>query len=386
MTSSSSLYNAPAPTSYYENFTRFLFKSGITITGLSFAAVGLLYVKQEKLLYFPEIGGLPKRPANNPKMYRSPEEHNIRRYENIMIENNHDRVRTNAWLLLHENSKHLPTIIFFHGNAGNIGLRLPNAVQMFRTLSSNILMVEYRGFGDSDNVQPTEYGMRRDSEAALNFIRNHPHINPNKIFIFGRSLGGAVSFHLAQYAERNDIPVAGLIVENTFLSISKMVDCLMPFLTIFKPLVLRIGWDSESIASKLKIPILYLAGAKDELVPHRQMLELYALSKSCSVFPRIHIVKNGRHNETWVQGGRSYMESFYSFLYASMSLLENNTSINIVRDFEGMNAEDSSISIEAGSDGIVTNSAIPIMPKTFAGITKEATGRRPNNHVSKKQS
>ena len=377
-----SLYDAPAPTSYYEGLTRFLFKSGITITGLSFAAVGLLYVKQEKLLYFPEIGGLPKRPRNNPKMYRSPEEHGIRRYENLMIKNNRDGVQTNAWLLLQNNSKDVPTIIFFHGNAGNIGLRLPNAVQMYRALSANILMVEYRGFGDSDNVQPTEYGIRRDSEAALNFIRVHPEINPNKLFIFGRSLGGAVGFHLAQYAERKNIPIAGLIVENTFLSISKMVDCLMPFLTILKPLVLRIGWDSEPIASALKMPILYLAGSKDELVPHSHMLELYALSRGNSSLPRIHIVKNGRHNETWIQGGRAYLESFHSFLLAAISITSNH--------FGGCNAEDTSteapeISLEVESDGSVSNSAIPIMPRTFTSIAKEASSNRSIDPSSKKQ-
>lgn len=310
-------------TSYYSSISKFLFRSGVTITGLSLVSIGLLYVKQEKLLYFPEIGGLPRRPSKNPRSYRSPEEHGIRRFENIMIPCPFDDVKTNAWLLLQEKSKRAPTIIFFHGNAGNIGLRLPNAVRMFQDLSANILMVEYRGFGDSEG-QPSEIGIRRDAEAALNYIRKHPEIDANKIFIFGRSLGGAVSFHLAEYAEHKGINVAGLIVENTFLSISTMVDCLMPFLSPFKKLVLRIGWDSEKIAAKLKMPILYLAGAKDELVPHKHMLNLYSLSKQSSKLPCIHIVKNGRHNETWIQGGSAYMENFQSFMRSAISVSSNS--------------------------------------------------------------
>ena len=67
----------------------------------------------------------------------------------------------------------------------------------------------------------------------------------SKIFLFGRSLGGAVAFHLAQYCELNSINIAGVVVENTFLSIAKMVDELMPLIAPLKPLVLRIGWNSE---------------------------------------------------------------------------------------------------------------------------------------------
>ena len=141
------------------------------------------------MLYFPEISGLPRRPAQNPRRYRSPEEHQVP-FENIYIKCQ-DGVTIHAWLLLRSQEKtERPTLIFFHGNAGNIGLRIPNALQMLQNLNANILMVEYRGYGNSDNVAPNESGLKLDAQAALDFISKHPKIDPSKIYLFGRSLGG----------------------------------------------------------------------------------------------------------------------------------------------------------------------------------------------------
>ena len=113
-----------------------------------------------------------------------------------------------------------------------------------------------------------------------------------------------MAFHVAEYAERKSLPLAGMMVENTFLSISHMVDQLMPFLTPLKPLVLKIGWNNYKIAPKLKTPILYLAGDSDELVPHNQMLELFELSKKSSTFDEdgqgsVAVWSSRRHGRTW---------------------------------------------------------------------------------------
>jgi abhydrolase domain-containing protein 13 len=181
----------------------------------------------------------------------------------------------------------------------------------------NILLVEYRGYGDSDNVPPSEAGLKLDAEAAIQFCLKHPKIDSNKILLFGRSLGGAVAFHLAQVCQRKRIPIAGIIVENTFLSISAMVDALMPkIIVMLKPLVLRMKWDSESIVPTLKdTPILYLSGSKDELVPANHMTKLYQLSKQYSnKNARIHYVENGTHNDTWMKGGQPYWDAIRSFV------------------------------------------------------------------------
>jgi len=318
----------------------------------------LLYVKQDSMLYFPEISGLPRRPNDNPARYRSPEEHQVP-YEDLYIECE-DGVTIHAWLILRTKEKNdLPTLIFFHGNAGNIGLRIPNALHMLQHLNSNILMVEYRGYGNSDSIKPSEAGLKKDAQAAMKFISKHPKIDASKLFIFGRSLGGAVAFDLAQYAEENNIPLAGVIVENTFLSIARMVDQLMPMIAPLKSLVLRIGWNSCDIVPKLTLPVLYLAGLRDELVPHSHMRELFETTTK-SRLPKIHLIKRGTHNETWLKGGQAYWDAIKSFMAEAQSACGSTVTSTSSKT-------ESSTVIGADSD-----SSIPIMPNGLVGIARES--------------
>ena len=316
----------------------------------------LLSDPQESLLYFPSIGGVPRRPADNPRRYRSPGEHGIP-YETHFIKCD-DGISIHSWLLLHPHAKEkkLPTIVFFHGNAGNIGLRLPNAIQMFNYLKANVFMVEYRGYGDSDDTNPTERGLKLDSEAALRFIRSHDLIDSNNIFVFGRSLGGAVAFHLARYAEQSGIPLAGIIVENTFLSISKMVDQLMPFLTPIKPLVLTLDWNSGSIAPHIQMPVLYLAGGQDELVPPSHMQALYKTSARISRCAKMHVVENGTHNDTWLQGGKAYWEAIRIFL-----------SDNCTGD-KGSGSAGSTTPVDISASAHGESNVVPLMPTNLVGM------------------
>jgi len=84
-----------------------------------------------------------------------------------------------------------PTIIYFHGNAGNISHRLHTVKDLYKHVKCNILLVSYRGYGQSEG-SPSEHGLICDAEAALNFIYERKDINHDKVFVFGRSLGGAV--------------------------------------------------------------------------------------------------------------------------------------------------------------------------------------------------
>lgn len=159
---------------------------------------------------------------------------------------------------------------------------------------------------------------------------------------------GAVAIDLANYAEETGIQLAGVMVENTFTSIAAMVDHLMPFLAPFKFLVLRIGWNSAQIVPKLNVPILYLAGLRDELVPHSHMLDLFNASK----LGKLHVIPNGTHNETWVKGGPRYWDAIKAFMAEAMNKAPPLT-------------------VASTNTESVANS-IPIMPTGLMGITREA--------------
>lgn len=72
-------------------------------------------------------------------------------------------------------------------------------------------------------------------------------------------------------------------------------------------------WDNSEVISRLRHPILFIAGERDELVPHFHMLKLYD-NASRSSLRRWHPVKSGTHNDTWLRGGAEYLQELVKFI------------------------------------------------------------------------
>jgi abhydrolase domain-containing protein 13 len=159
----------------------------------------------------------------------------------------------------------LVTILSFHGNAGNAGHRLPIARVLANDIGCTPLMVDYRGYGLSTG-DPDEKGLKIDAQTALDFIRQRDDLKSNKIVVYGQSLGGAVSIDLVA-KNKGTGDIKGLILENTFLSIAKMIPSVMPALRFLTPLCHEY-WKSEEILPQITdLPILFLSGLQDEIVP-----------------------------------------------------------------------------------------------------------------------
>jgi fermentation-respiration switch protein FrsA (DUF1100 family) len=127
------------------------------------------------------------------------------------------------------------------------------------------------------------------------------------VYVFGRSLGGAVAISLASTHQDK---IKGLIIENTFLSVDDMIDIVMPSFQYFK-FASRNKWRSVDAITKINsIPVLFLSGQADELIPPRQMKKLYdrcpSKKKCLKFFP------TGTHNETWSCEG--YYEVLLNFV------------------------------------------------------------------------
>ena len=118
----------------------------------------VLYLNQDKLLYMPNPPGFPKTPKENPPGFTSPAHWSVHGkslnqpssksipFEEHFIETS-DGKKIHVWLMLHSDSQNRPTLLYFHGNAGNMGFRLKNAAEMFAKVKMNILMMDYRGYG-----------------------------------------------------------------------------------------------------------------------------------------------------------------------------------------------------------------------------------------------
>jgi len=305
-----------------------------------------LYINQDNILYIPNPPGMPKTPDENPKYLRSPLEWTVSgnraTSQTPMMEKltfleefivTDDNISIHTWIILQKESRKCPTLVYFHGNAGNMGFRLPNAAQMYAKAGINIVMVDYRGYGSSSGT-PNEKGLNLDGEAVIKFLSKHPKLNGSKLIMFGRSLGGAVAISLAhKFPEL----VSGVIVENTFLSIAAMVDTLMPLIAPAKGLILRIGWHSETLIKDLKQPIMFISGLKDELVPPVHMKKLHKLAVR-SKYRYWFEVPTGTHNETFIAAGMQYYLRLKEFcLIVDSGVSDNNDGDNNNNNNSGSN-------------------------------------------------
>jgi len=157
------------------------------------------------------------------------------------------------------------TILSFHGNAGNIGHRLPVAKVLANDVHCTTLMLEYRGYGLSTGT-PNEKGIVIDAQTGLDYIRQREDLKGNSIVVYGQSLGGAVSIDLVA-KNKGSGDIRGLILENTFLSIAKMIPNVIPVARYLTPLCHEY-WNSEGMIPQITdIPVLFLSGLQDEIVP-----------------------------------------------------------------------------------------------------------------------
>lgn len=256
--------------------------------------LGILYHAQDNLLFHPELPAHSRVFVPVPTMHRLP-------YENLQIKAS-ENVSLHAFWIAHPGDKglHIPTIIYFHGNAGNMGHRLQNASGMFHTLQCNLLLVEYRGFGLSTGA-PSEKGLYNDARAAIDYLLTRHDLDHSQIILFGRSLGGAVAIDVAAdpvYSSR----IMCVIVENTFTSIPDMAAELIHPSVKYLPLCFyRNKFLSGQKIQFLAAPCLFVSGLADTLVPPRMMSFLH--SKCGSIHKQILQINGGSHNDTWAVNG-----------------------------------------------------------------------------------
>ncbi|KAJ4957821.1 hypothetical protein NE237_024932 [Protea cynaroides] len=283
------------------------------VGGIVVAGMALLVALQEKLVYVPVLPGLTKSYSITPARLNLG-------YEDVWLRSS-DGVRLHAWFIKLFPNCTGPTILFFQENAGNIAHRLEMIRIMLQKLQCNVFMLSYRGYGASDGY-PSQLGITRDAQAALDHLTQRTDIDTSRIVVFGRSLGGAVG---AVLTKNNPDKVAALILENTFTSILDMAGVLLPFLKWFiggsgskGPKVLnffvRSPWSTIDIIGQIKQPVLFLSGLQDEMVPPSHMQMLYA--KAATRNRRCTFVEfpTGMHMDTWLSGGDRYWRSIQLFL------------------------------------------------------------------------
>jgi len=201
------------------------------------------------------------------------------------------------------------TLLFFHGNAENIGGCLDVAV-LTRAAGYDLLLVDYRGYGQSEG-QPSEAGLYRDGEAALRYLRERPGIDASRIVVWGRSIGAAVATHLAAagHAAGDDEPaarphrppagadspaLAGVILESAFTSAPELLRTGGHWILYVASRAGSYRFDSAERMDRVSAPVLVIHGTDDEIAPFVLGRRLYDLAPGRKEFVAI---QGGGHND-----------------------------------------------------------------------------------------
>ena len=273
----------------------------IVVAGLT----GFMMAFEDRLIYFPskypdgfwEVENISARPGEF-----------VAKIEDCNFEAS-DGVRLHGWYCTPHrkaNGSVVPvsagmTLLWFHGNAGNISYR-HEMIQAMMQLAVRVFIIDYRGYGKSEG-KPTEQGLYLDARAAWDYLVNERNVAPNGIIIFGKSLGGAPAVDLA-----TQVDAAGLIVQSSFTSAADMATAVLPFLPTA---LLHTKMDSLSKIARVRCPKLFIHSRADEVVPYDLGRRLYEAASEPKQF---YEVKGASHNSTYVVGGRAYFDALRSFI------------------------------------------------------------------------
>ncbi|MCW8930318.1 MAG: alpha/beta hydrolase [Gammaproteobacteria bacterium] len=245
-----------------------------------------LYFFQPKLIFIPYK-----------TMNETPKDWGLK-YEEVFFQTS-DNIKLHGWYIPHKDAKQ--TLLFFHGNAGNISHR-GESIKIFHRLGLNVFITDYRGYGKSEG-QPSEDGLYEDARSSWNYLLTQKDIQADSIVLFGRSLGGAVATKLA-----TEVSAEALILESTFSSASKMAKSLYPGLSSL--IYLRFNFDNVTMVKQVQTPLLLMHSPDDEIIPLQQGQKVFLAANH----PKKMVILQGNHNNGFLQSQPNYEHQLKKFL------------------------------------------------------------------------
>jgi len=217
-------------------------------------------------------------------------------YEDIYFQAQ-DKAILNGWFVPCEGANY--TLLFCHGNAGNLGHRLEK-IRFFHDLGLNVFIFDYRGYGRSQG-KPSEKGIYLDAQAAYEYLIFR-RIPAQRIISYGESIGGAVAIDLAS---RNN--VGALIVGDTMTSSREMVE---EFFVLIPYWIFSSRFDSIKKIKKIMVPKLLAHSINDEIVPYSLGRRLFEAAPAPKEFLKIR----GGHNSCFFESKDIIQQKIADFL------------------------------------------------------------------------
>jgi hypothetical protein len=198
------------------------------------------------------------------------------------------------------------TLLYLHGNGGNIGHRL-DRIEVFHRLGLNTLIIDYRGYGASSGT-PSEEGTYQDALAAWNYLTRQRHLAPDDIVVFGESLGGSIAAWLAA----RHTPAA-LVVYGSFTSVPDLAREMYPMFPA--SWLARYRYDTRAALNQVNCPVLIMHSPDDEIIPFSHGQALLGAARE----PKRLVELRGGHNDAADVSRQIYARELGAFLRKFLS-------------------------------------------------------------------
>ncbi|MCA6586578.1 MAG: alpha/beta hydrolase [Pseudanabaena sp.] len=275
--------------------------TGIVIASFYGSVCAGLWFGQTRLVFSPE-----KELTTTPAKFNA-------KYEDVLIpvkkadgssENIHGWWLPNAKHFQSSNLGDHKVILYLHGKGKNISANAKHANRLMR-MGFSVLVIDYRGYGRSEGDFPSESSVYADAQTAWDYLIEKGY-KANQIMIYGHSLGGAIAIDLAlKYPN-----ALGIIVDASFTSMSDMAQLDLKYRIFPIDLLIHQRFDSISKVRSLAVPVLYIHGTADELVPPMMSWRLYDATPTRK---QIVFIPNGGHNNNAATNEPLYLNSISSF-------------------------------------------------------------------------
>ena len=215
-----------------------------------------------------------------------------------------DGTKLHGW---HVPGESRTTLLWLHGNAGNISHRVDNIAMLRRNTGLGVFIIDYRGYGRSEG-KPSEKGLYMDAEAAFEHLTSDLGLDPvEDIVLFGRSLGAGVAVEMATRHR-----VRGVVLESGFTSVREMSNASgMGALSILFLPMIDARYNSLSKIGSALSPVMVVHGDRDDIVPFEMAEKLFAAAPEPK---RFYPIPGASHNDTYVAGGDAYFEALREFV------------------------------------------------------------------------
>ena len=224
--------------------------------------------------------------------------------------NSADGTRLNGWYFESQSKPATATIIFCHGNGGNIS-NVGWVGQRFAKHGFNVLLFDYRGYGASDGVAAGEAGLYADGDAAVAFVVNNKGVRPEQIILYGQSLGTTV---VADVASRGKY--GAVVIESGLSSASSVAATALPWLPTWLHFLGRNRFESARKLANVKSPILIAHGDPEGTIPTQEARRLFAAANE----PKQLLIVPGAGHVVFASAGEPYLSQVERFMRDAMAM------------------------------------------------------------------